>query len=48
MDKPRLKLNDKEVGLRDLGDGLFEPKNLKVLEELDIPKLDLFLNQILR
>ena len=34
MDKPRLKLNDKEVGLRDLGDGLFEPKNLKVLEEV--------------
>ena len=34
MDKPRLKINDKEVGLRDLGDGLFEPKNLKVLNEV--------------
>lgn len=34
MDKPRLKLNDKEVGLRNLGNGLFEPKNLKVLEEV--------------
>ena len=34
MDKPRLKINDKEIGLRDLGDGLFEPKNFKVLEEV--------------
>ena len=34
MDKPRLKINNKEVGLRDLGNGLFEPKNLKVLNEV--------------
>ena len=34
MDKPRLKINDKEVGLRDLGNGLFEPKNLNVLNEV--------------
>ena len=37
MDKrpqPRLKISDKEVGLRDLGDGLFEPKNFTVLREV--------------
>ena len=33
MAQPRLKLNDKEIGLRDLGDGLFEPKSLNVLTE---------------
>ena len=32
--RPRLKINDKEVGLRDLGDGLFEPKNFTVLREV--------------
>ena len=34
MGRPRLKLNDKEVGLRDLGNGLFEPKNYTVLREV--------------
>ena len=34
MDKPRLKINNKEVGLRDLGNGLFEPKNFTVLKEV--------------
>ncbi len=32
--RPRLKVNGKEVGLRDLGDGLFEPKNFTVLREV--------------
>jgi hypothetical protein len=32
MAKPRLKLNDKEIGLRDLGDNLFEPKNISILQ----------------
>ena len=34
MDQARLKINDKEVGLRDLENGLFEPKSLKVLNEV--------------
>ena len=34
MDKPRLKIGDKEVGLRDLGGGLFEPKNFNILHKL--------------
>ena len=34
MDNPRLKINNQEVGLRDLGDGLFEPKNTHVLQEV--------------
>jgi len=34
MSKPRLKVDDQEVGLRDLGDGLFEPKNSRVLKEV--------------
>ena len=29
---PRLKIKDQEIGLRDLGGGLFEPKNISVLE----------------
>ena len=33
MAQPKLKLNGKEIGLRDLGDGLFEPKSLNVLTE---------------
>ena len=33
MAQSRLKIKDKEIGLRDLGDGLFEPKNLDVLIE---------------
>ena len=31
---PRLKINNQEVGLRDLGDGLFEPKNSHILQEV--------------
>lgn len=34
MDKPRLKIKDKEVGLRDLGDSLFEPKNITLLADV--------------
>ena len=30
--RPRLKIKDQEIGLRDLGGGLFEPKNISVLE----------------
>ena len=37
MDQPRLKINDEEVGLRHLGNGLYEPKNAfifkRVIEE---------------
>ena len=34
MDNPRLKINNQEVGLRDLGGGLFEPKNSHILQEV--------------
>ena len=34
MDKPRLKIKDKEIGLRDLGDNLFEPKNIALLGDV--------------
>ena len=34
MENPRLKINDKELGLRDLGDGLFEPKNLNIFNQI--------------
>ena len=34
METSRLKINDKEVGLRDLGNGLFEPKNLSVFNDV--------------
>ena len=34
MDKPRLKIKDKEVGLRDLGNNLFEPKNIALLGDV--------------
>ena len=34
MDIPRLKIKGEEVGLRDLGDNLFEPKNISILEGL--------------
>ena len=34
MGNPRLKINDKEIGLRDLGDNLFEPKNISILEDV--------------
>jgi len=37
---PRLKINDQEVGLRDLGDGLFEPKNISIFEGALTNKLD--------
>ena len=30
MEQPRLKIDDQEVGLRNLGNGLFEPKNFEV------------------
>jgi len=30
--RPRLKIEDQEIGLRDLGEGLFEPKNISVLQ----------------
>ena len=33
MDTPRLKINDKEIGLRDLGDNLFEPKSVSILQK---------------
>jgi hypothetical protein len=33
MDKPKLKIRDKEIGLRDLGDNLFEPKNSDILAD---------------
>lgn len=32
MEQPRLKINEEEIGLRDLGDNLFEPKNLTILK----------------
>lgn len=32
MDQPRLKINEKEIGLRDLGNGLYEPKNFTILK----------------
>ena len=31
MEPPRLKINEHEVGLRKIGDNLFEPKNKSVL-----------------
>ena len=33
MDIPRLKINDKEIGLRDLGNNLFEPKSISILQK---------------
>ena len=41
MDIPRLKINDKEIGLRDLGGNLFEPKSISILEEALIDKVNL-------
>ena len=34
MEQPRLKIDDQEVGLRNLGNGLFEPKNFEVFSEV--------------
>jgi len=34
MEQSRLRINDKEVGLRNLGNGLFEPKNLQILNDV--------------
>ena len=34
MEQPRLKINNKEVGLRHIGDGLYEPKNATILKEV--------------
>jgi hypothetical protein len=34
MESPRLKINDHEVGLRKIGDNLFEPKSTPVLAEV--------------
>ena len=34
MENPKLKIRDQEVGLRDLGGGVFEPKNISVLESV--------------
>ena len=34
MDQPRLRIEDEEVGLRHLGDNLFEPKNLSILKQV--------------
>ena len=34
MENPRLKIKDQEVGLRDLGGGVFEPKNISILESV--------------
>ena len=33
MEQPRLKYNNQENGLRSLGEGLFEPKNLSVFND---------------
>ncbi len=33
MEKPRLKIKNQEVGLRNLGNNLFEPKSLSILED---------------
>jgi hypothetical protein len=33
MANPRLKINDQEIGLRDLGEGLFEPKSISILQD---------------
>jgi hypothetical protein len=33
MEQPRLKYNNQEIGLRSLGEGLFEPKNLSVFND---------------
>ena len=41
MGNPRLKINNKEVGLRDLGDNLFEPKNISILEDVLESKVNL-------
>ena len=38
--QPRLKVNDNEVGLRDLGNGLFEPKNLSVFNDVVAGQFD--------
>ena len=32
MEQPRLKIKDSEIGLRHVGDNVYEPKSLKVLE----------------
>jgi hypothetical protein len=42
MEQPRLKYNNQEIGLRSLGEGLFEPKNLSVFNDAvsDQLKLD--------
>jgi hypothetical protein len=34
MDQARLKINDEEVGLRLVGDGLYEPNNLSIFEKV--------------
>ena len=34
MEQSRLKINNKEVGLRNLGNGLFEPKNFSILKDV--------------
>ena len=34
MEQPRLKINNKEVGLRLIGDNLYEPKNVTILKEV--------------
>ena len=33
MANPRLKINDQEIGLRDLGEGLLEPKSISILQD---------------
>lgn len=39
MDQPRLKYNGQEVGLRNVGGGLFEPKNLSVFNDAVLGQL---------
>ena len=34
MEPPRLKINDNEVGLRKIGNNLFEPKNATILKQV--------------
>jgi len=34
VEQSRLKINNKEVGLRNLGNGLFEPKNFSILKDV--------------
>ena len=45
MDQPRLRIEDEEVGLRHLGDNLFEPKNSSVLRDILLNKKHRYSNR---